>query len=347
MNLDQKMMREFVEKKLQRGGYSSIAATDFPCGVWIKKDTDTQLYVVCLFDDAGKLAADRWRIDRVMDYAAQKVREQNSGRCQFLALVLSEDFSVSKQLLEGSYPRWFVDGDGQMVIFDDQPSEFCDLYPVLTRKETLMDRFKGKGISVNRIPEATLILVILNVIIQCIVAVGEIGGKDSALLEWMVLRIGPFIQKPEWWRLATSVFLHFGWEHLFNNMLVLLYLGSLAERCLGKKRFLAVYLFSGIGANIVSVWWYVHQGELLVATAGASGAIFGIAGLLLGIVLLSKGRFEGITLRQLVLMMFFTLYHGFAESGVNNCAHIAGGVIGFVCGILIFLQMRRCKAAER
>ena len=370
MDLDEKMMREFVEKKLKRGGYTNIAAADFPCSVWIKKDTE--LYAVCLFDDAKKLAADRWRIDRVMDYAAQKVREQNPQMCHFLALILSDDFSVSKQLLngssqessysgriyssgiysggaysEGSYPRWFVDGNGQPVIFDGQPAEFCDLYSVLTRKEKFTDRFKGNGISLNRIPEATLALVIINVVIQCIVAVGEIGGRDSALMDWMVLSIGEFVQAPQWWRLATSVFLHFGWEHLFNNMLVLLYLGSLAERCLGKKRFLAVYLISGIGANIVSVWWYVHQGELLVATAGASGAIFGIAGLLLCIVLLSKGRFEGITLRQLVLMMFFTLYHGFVESGVNNCAHIAGGIIGFVCGILIFLQMRSRRAAKR
>ena len=79
-------------------------------------------------------------------------------------------------------------------------------------------------------------------------------------MNMMVLQIGKFVQKPEWWRLVTSVFLHFGWDHLFNNMLVLLYLGALAERCLGKWRFLGVYLISGIGANAASVWWYVHQG---------------------------------------------------------------------------------------
>ena len=110
---------------------------------------------------------------------------------------------------------------------------------------------------------------------------------------------------------------------------------------------MGVYLISGIGANAASVWWYVHQGDLLVATAGASGAIFGIAGLLLCIVLLSKGHFEEITLRQLIFMMFFTLYHGFAESGVNNCAHIVGAIIGFVCGIIIFCQMKKNRAEGR
>ena len=296
-------MREFVEKKLKRGGYTNIAAANFPCGVWIKEDT--KLYAVCLFDDPNKLAADPWRIDRVVDYAAQKVREQKQLECQFLALVLSDDFSISKQLVTGFYPRWFIDDAGQPVIFDGQPSEFCDLYATLIRKERFSDRFNGKRIEINRIPEVTLMLVILNILI------------------------------------------HFGWDHLFNNMLVLLYLGALAERCIGKWRFLGVYLISGIGANAASVWWYVHQGDLLIATAGASGAIFGIAGLLLCIVLLSKGHFEEITLRQLIFMMFFTLYHGFAESGVNNCAHIVGAIIGFVCGIIIFCQMKKNRAEGR
>ena len=85
--MDQKLMREFVEKKLKRGGYTNIAAANFPCGVWIKEDT--KLYAVCLFDDPNKLAADPWRIDRVVDYTAQKVREQKQLECQFLALVLS------------------------------------------------------------------------------------------------------------------------------------------------------------------------------------------------------------------------------------------------------------------
>ena len=89
-------MREFVEKKLKRVGYTNIAAANFPCGVWIKEDT--KLYAVCLFDDPNKLAADPWRIDRVVDYAAQKVREQKQLECQFLALVLSDDFSISEAL---------------------------------------------------------------------------------------------------------------------------------------------------------------------------------------------------------------------------------------------------------
>ena len=48
--------------------------------------------------------------------------------------MLSDDFSISKQLVTGFYPRWFIDDAGQPVIFDGQPSEFCDLYATLIRK---------------------------------------------------------------------------------------------------------------------------------------------------------------------------------------------------------------------
>ena len=187
--MDQKLMREFVEKKLKRGGYTNIAAANFPCGVWIKEDT--KLYAVCLFDDPNKLAADPWRIDRVVDYAAQKVREQKQLECQFLALVLSDDFSISKQ----------------PVIFDGQPSEFCDLYATLIRKERFSDRFNGKRIAINRIPEVTLMLVILNILIQCIVAVGEIGEKESALMNMMVLQIGGVLLQAFFFTLDGIIYL--------------------------------------------------------------------------------------------------------------------------------------------
>ena len=186
-------------------------------------------------------------------------------------------------------------------------------------------------------------LVILNILIQCIVAVGEIGGKESALMNMMVLQIGEFVQKPEWWRLVTSVFLHFGWDHLFNNMLVLLYLGALAERCLGKWRFLGVYLISGIGANAASVWWYVHQGDLLVATAGASGAIFAVMGAILWLVIKNKGKLDDISGRKFVLMIVLSVFQGYTSMGVDNSAHIGGLIMGFLLCMILSIGVKQSE----
>ena len=148
-----------------------------------------------------------------------------------------------KQLVTGFYPRWFIDDAGQPVIFDGQPSEFCDLYATLIRKERFSDRFNGKRIAINRIPEVTLMLVILNIFDSMHLAAGEIGGKESALMNMMVLQIGEFVQKTEWWRLVTSVFF-FTLDGIIYLTICLffLYLGALAERCIGKWRFFGWYI---------------------------------------------------------------------------------------------------------
>ena len=94
--MDQKLMREFVEKKLKRGGYTNIAAANFPCGVWIKEDT--KLYAVCLFDDPNKLAADPWRIDRVVIMQHRRLESKNSWSVNFLHLCCQMIFQFQSSL---------------------------------------------------------------------------------------------------------------------------------------------------------------------------------------------------------------------------------------------------------
>ena len=96
-------------------------------------------------------------------------------------------------------------------------------------------------------------------------------------------------------------------------------------------------MICAVGANVASVIWYCHRGEIYITTAGASGAVFAVAGMLLILVILHKGKMEGITLRRLMWMLIFTVYHGITEQGVNNCAHIAGAFLGMACGLLFVL----------
>ena len=193
---------------------------------------------------------------------------------------------------------------------------------------------------------ANLTIVIINVAVFLILSC--FGDTENA--DFMAAHGASYtpyiVQDGKYYLLITSMFLHFGLSHLFNNMVVLIFMGDILEKKLGKIRYLLIYFGGGIAGNCLSVYMDIKRAEFPVS-AGASGAIFGIAGLLLCIVLLSKGHFEEITLRQLIFMMFFTLYHGFVESGVNNCAHIVGAIIGFVCGIIIFCQMKKNRAEGR
>jgi len=149
------------------------------------------------------------------------------------------------------------------------------------------------------------------------------------------------MNRGEYYRFVTSFFMHFGFRHLFNNMLLLWYLGIRLERYLGHVRFAALYLLGGIAANAVSFWYYMQENPF-VSCAGASGAVFAIVGAMLWIVLRHRGRLVDLTARQLLLMILFTLYNGMTSAGINNTAHVAGLVVGFLLGALFY-----CGSATR
>ena len=135
--------------------------------------------------------------------------------------------------------------------------------------------------------------------------------------------------------LITSMFLHFGFSHLMNNMVMLLVIGYSLEPEIGKIRFLLIYLGSGLMGNLVSAWFDVSQGSYAVS-AGASGAIFGIVGALLYVAIRNHGRVGEISTRGLVLMAGLSLYYGFTAQGVDNAAHIGGLVSGFLLAVLTY-----------
>lgn len=139
----------------------------------------------------------------------------------------------------------------------------------------------------------------------------------------------------EYYRVFTAFFMHFGIRHLFNNMLLLWYLGSRLEKYMGHGKFAITYLLSGLGGNLISLVYYLAT-EPYTNTAGASGAVFGIVGAMLWVVLRHRGRLADLTSRQLMLMIIFTLHNGFADSGINNAAHIGGLVLGFLLGMLFY-----------
>lgn len=143
-----------------------------------------------------------------------------------------------------------------------------------------------------------------------------------------------------YYTLITSMFLHFGFSHLMNNMVMLLVIGYSLESEIGKIRFLLIYLGSGLMGNLVSAWFDVSQGSYAVS-AGASGAIFGIVGALLYVAIRNHGRVGEISTRGLVLMAGLSLYYGFTAQGVDNAAHIGGLISGFLLAVLTYWKRKR------
>lgn len=147
------------------------------------------------------------------------------------------------------------------------------------------------------------------------------------------------LEDGEYYRLLTAMFMHFGIRHIMNNMLVLFVIGDNLERALGHVKYLIFYLLCGIGSNWVSMM--AHSTDTMTVSAGASGAIFGVVGGLLYVVTANKGRLEDLSTRQLVIMIFFSLYLGYTSTGVDNTAHLSGLVIGIVLAIILYHRPAR------
>ena len=153
------------------------------------------------------------------------------------------------------------------------------------------------------------------------------------------------VLRGEYYRLFTSMFLHFGASHLVNNMLVLFVLGERMEQVLGHVKYLIFYIVSGIVANIISIM--VHMGSAYAAvSAGASGAIFGVVGGLVSVVAVNHGQLDGLTNRQLGFMIILSLYHGFTASGVDNWAHIGGLFSGFILSIFLYRRKHTARISD-
>lgn len=178
-------------------------------------------------------------------------------------------------------------------------------------------------------------LIFLNTLIFLIVEFT--GGSENGqhMLECGAAYAPLILEQGEWYRIFSSMFLHFGLPHLVNNILVLFVMGQRLEPAVGRMRFLLIYLAGGIGGNIVSLCWDMHTGVFAVS-AGASGAVFAVIGGMIYVIIRHKGRVADLTMRQMIIMAAFSLYFGFASEGVDNAAHAGGMLCGFLVAVFIY-----------
>lgn len=162
---------------------------------------------------------------------------------------------------------------------------------------------------------------------------------STEILNWGALTWMHAFKQGELYRLVTSNFLHNGFDHLFNNMIVFVLIGSRLEPIFGRARYVALYMGAGLCGSIVSAVYYMNMGEM-VASVGASGAIFGLIGAMLWILVKNRGYQKEFYGGGVALMIAGSLYHGFSTIGVDNAAHIGGCIGGFLLAILLYRQDR-------
>ncbi len=195
----------------------------------------------------------------------------------------------------------------------------------------------------RRQPQAvcTTGLIVINVLVFFLLSLRGDTESGYFMLQYGAMYEPLVTDGHEYYRLITSLFLHFGIQHLLNNMVMLGALGYQLENEIGRIKFLLIYFISGIGGNLCSLYWNVSHGEQIIS-AGASGAIFGLMGALLYIVAVNRGRLGRLSGRGMLIMVALSLYFGLTSSGVDNSAHVGG----LICGILITVLLYRRKRMD-
>lgn len=185
-------------------------------------------------------------------------------------------------------------------------------------------------------PYMTAILVIVNIVAFIYLEIKGDTQDAGYMLNHGAMFPEAVIENNEYWRFFTSMFMHFGMEHIMNNMFILACSGYILEEAIGHVKYLILYILSGIGASWLSFHMMVKTGEYAVS-AGASGAIFGIIGGLLWIVIVNKGHYEKLTGKGLIFMIILIFYYGITEGNVDNWDHLGGLICGFVLCIIMWL----------
>lgn len=189
----------------------------------------------------------------------------------------------------------------------------------------------------------TQVLILLNVIMFGVEMFFR-ASEDPYGLYRLGALFPPAVRGGEWWRLATSLFLHFGYLHLVLNMIGLSFLGPFVEFVVGSRKFITIYLLAGIGSMaFVMAFASGPAGERL--TVGASGSVMGLVGATGALMLRGWLKEKAVAARKRLLVMIAFVAMQTAMDAVipqvSMAAHLTGAAIGFVVTMLIGNQLGR------
>ncbi len=209
-------------------------------------------------------------------------------------------------------------------------------------KETIKLLKPGKGYFI------TPIIIYLNVFVFIVMVFNGVSLFDptvESLVQWGGnFRSITLSGQP--WRLITNVFVHAGIIHLLFNMYAFLYIGGLLEEKFGSHRYIFAYLATGVFASIASI--SINEN---IVSVGASGAIFGMYGVFLALLIAKAVSIPDESRKSLISSILFfigyNLFFGLTREGIDNAAHVGGLVSGFVIGFLYVPSLKQTKYTRR
>lgn len=298
---------------------------------------------VLLVNDTGKERLSQWQYANLYRQISANFEKQGY-HSRILGIICTDE---PAQAARFDYEEtWVVDiTQPRLVLYEDQSGDFLSVRPML---EQILDEVTGRAkpdrsqlkrkISRYLSPFNTAVVAV-NIVVFLFMEFWGNTDSNRFLVGHGALYWPYVIERGQYYRLITYMFLHSGLDHILNNMIVLMFIGDNLERAAGKMKYLAIYFGSGILAGVTSILWNMYKGYKVVCV-GASGAIFGVVGAVAYIVAVNKGRLEDISSRQIILFVAFSLYGGLTSQGVDNAAHIGGLVSGALLAALLYRKKK-------
>ena len=197
--------------------------------------------------------------------------------------------------------------------------------PIVTRRSLVLERMP-----------VTSAIIGINVLVFVLMTLSGVSpGMPQVLqlVKWGA-DFGPLTLTTQPWRILTSNYVHIGIIHIALNMWCLWNLGILAERILDRWTYFLTYTVCGLSGSLASLWWHP-----MGVGAGASGAIFGMAGALISALYLGHlpvpPRALKSTLKSLGSFAGYNLFFGAVVPGIDNSAHLGGLISGLALGAVL------------
>lgn len=244
-------------------------------------------------------------------------------------------YDIVKQVLAAEkYKNAYDSGD--YSVFRKEPTRW-DIEQQRAKRNNTINRmiFKEYFLSV------TMAMIIVNVIVHIVLE--SLGNTYNPYFmhEYGAAYWENIIEDGEYWRVFTSMFMHFGFDHLLGNMFTLFLLGNALERTVGKLRFFILYMLSGINAGVCSTIYHWAQKDNSIC-AGASGAIYGVMGAMIAVFVVCKVR-SSISLRGLIVYAIVSIGNSIQSEEVDNAAHLGGFTSGLILAIILMLVLPNGK----
>ena len=296
------MFLNAIHEQLLHQGFQSLSLTQSGLFGFIKK-RETTNYCVFFINLPSELPENVWTIR----LSERQLIEQfgKDGNTQYLFVYVTDQPEKVSCLCKDNYEgHWVVDTENEvLLIYENQVTNFCGV------RDAIESVLIGLESSKKYIPFATIGLITINVIVFLFMEF----FCNTSFRDFLIDKGGVFwpaiTRHHEIYRFITSMFIHLGFDHITNNMILLLLMGCYTEEYIGHTKFGILYFVSGILAGVVSMGYNMINNNFILS-AGASGAIFGVVGALAALVFFSKDFRRDISGWRLAVFLGISILSG-------------------------------------